>query len=46
MIPRVKLSVYEDTTKYYTTSVDFVPVIIMKTMSGDIGTRQIVRSES
>jgi phage tail sheath protein FI len=46
MIPRVKLSVSEDTTRYYTTSVDFVPVIIMKTMSGDIGTRQIIRSES
>lgn len=46
MIPRVKISVSEDTTKYYTTSVDFVPVIIMKTMSGDIGTRQIIRSES
>ena len=46
MIPRVKLSVSEDTNKYYTTSVDFVPVIIMKTMSGDIGTRQIIRSES
>ena len=46
MIPRVKLSVSEDTTRYYTTSVDFVPVIIMRTMSGDIGTRQIIRSES
>lgn len=46
MIPRVKLSVSEDTTRYYTTSVDFVPVIIMKTMSGEIGTRQVIRSES
>ena len=46
MIPRVKLSVSEDTTRYYTTSVDFVPVIILKAMSGDIGTRQIIRSES
>ena len=46
MIPRVKLSVSEDTTRYFTTNVDFVPVIIMKTMSGEIGTRQIVRSES
>lgn len=46
MIPRVKLSVSEDTNRYYTTSVDFVPVIIMKTMSGDIGTRQVIRSES
>lgn len=46
MIPRVKLSVSEDTNRYFTTSVPFVPVIIMKTMSGDIGTRQIIRSES
>lgn len=46
MIPRVRLSVSEDTTRYYTTSVDFVPVIIMKSMSGEIGTRQIIRSES
>src|SRR5574344_2003159 len=46
MIPRVKLSVSEDTNRYYTTSVDFVPVIIMKTMSGEIGTRQVIRSES
>ena len=46
MIPRVKLNVSEDTTRYYTTSVDFVPVIIMKSMSGDIGTRQVIRSES
>lgn len=46
MIPRVKLSVSEDTTRYYTTSVDFVPTIIMKTNSGDIGTRQIIRSEA
>lgn len=46
MIPRVKLSVSEDTTRYYTTSVDFVPVIIMKTASGEIGTRQVIRSES
>lgn len=46
MIPRVKLNVSEDTTRYFTTNVDFVPVIIMKTMSGDIGTRQIIRSES
>ena len=46
MIPRVRLSVSEDTTRYYTTSVDFVPVIIMKTTSGEIGTRQVIRSES
>ena len=46
MIPRVKVSVSEDTTRYFTTNVNFIPVIIMKTMSGNIGTREIVRSES
>ncbi|MBO7615049.1 MAG: hypothetical protein J6T15_05075 [Bacilli bacterium] len=46
MIPRVKVSVSEDTTRYFTTNVDFVPVVIMKTMSGNIGTREIVRSEA
>lgn len=46
MIPRVKVNVSEDTTRYFTTNVDFVPVVIMKTMSGNIGTREIVRSES
>ena len=46
MIPRVKVNVSEDTTRYFTTNVDFVPVVIMKTMSGNIGTREVVRSES
>ena len=46
MIPRVKIRVTEDTSNYYTTTIDFVPVIIMKTESGDIGTREIVRSEN
>ena len=46
MIPRVKISVSEDTANYYTTTVPFVPVVIMHTMSGNIGTRELVRSES
>lgn len=46
MIPRVKVNVSEDTTRYFTTNVNFIPVIIMKTMSGNIGTREIVRSEA
>ena len=46
MIPRVKINVSEDTTRYFTTNVDFVPVVIMKTMAGEIGTREVVRSES
>ena len=46
MIPRVKVNVSEDTTRYFTTNVNFVPVVIMKTMSGTIGTREIVRSEA
>ncbi len=46
MIPRVKVNVSEDTTRYFTTNVDFIPVIIMKTMSGNIGTREVVRSEA
>ncbi len=46
MIPRVKVNVSEDTTRYFTTNVNFIPVVIMKTMSGNIGTREIVRSES
>lgn len=46
MIPRVKVNVSEDTKNYFTTASNFVPVVIMKTMSGDIGTRQIVMSES
>ena len=46
MIPRVKVNVSEDTTRYFTTNVNFVPVVIMKTMSGNIGTREIVRSEA
>ena len=46
MIPRVKVNVSEDTTRYFTTNVDFIPVVIMKTMSGNIGTREIVRSEA
>ena len=46
MIPRVKISVSEDTTNYYTTTVPFVPVVIMHTNSGNIGTRELVRSEN
>ena len=46
MIPRVKISVSEDTTNYYTTTVPFVPVVIMHTNSGNIGTKELVRSES
>lgn len=46
MIPRVKISVSEDTANYYTTTVPFVPVVIMHTMSGNIGTRELIRSES
>lgn len=46
MIPRVKISVSEDTANYYTTTVPFVPVVIMHTMSGEIGTKELVRSES
>ena len=46
MIPRVKISVSEDTANYYTTTVPFVPVILMHTMSGNIGTKELVRSES
>ena len=46
MIPRVKISVSEDTTNYYTTTVPFVPVVIMHTMSGNIGTKELIRSES
>lgn len=46
MIPRVKISVSEDTANYYTTTVPFVPVVIMHTMSGNIGTKELVRSES
>jgi len=46
MIPRVKVNVSEDTTRYFTTNANFIPVIIMKTMSGNIGTREVVRSEA
>lgn len=46
MIPRVKISVSEDTANYYTTTVPFVPVVIMHTMSGNIGTKELVRSEN
>lgn len=30
MIPRVKISVSEDTASYYTTNVNFVPTVIIK----------------
>ena len=46
MIPRVKISVSEDTANYYTTTVPFVPVVIMHTNSGNIGTKELIRSES
>ena len=46
MIPRVKISVSEDTANYYTTTIPFVPVILMHTVSGNIGTKELVRSES
>ena len=46
MIPRVKISVSEDTANYYTTTIPFVPVVIMHTMSGNIGTKELVRSEN
>ena len=46
MIPRVKINVSEDVANYYTTTVPFVPVVIMHTNSGNIGTQELVRSES
>lgn len=46
MIPRVKVSVQEDTTNFYSLQIPFVPVVIMKTETGPIGTRELVRSEN
>lgn len=46
MIPKVTINVSEDTQTYYNATVPFVPVVIMKTMSGNIGTPELVRSES
>lgn len=45
-IPKVTISVSEDTTNYYSNTVPFVPVVLMKTTSGNIGTAELVRSES
>lgn len=46
MIPKVTINVSEDTQTYYNATVPFVPVVIMKTESGNIGTPELVRSES
>lgn len=44
-LPRVKVTVTEDTSNYYTAQIPFIPAVLMKTMSGNVGTREIVRSE-
>lgn len=46
MIPKVTINVSEDTQTYYSNTVPFVPVVIMKTETGNIGTAELVRSEA
>lgn len=44
-LPYVKVNVNEENYTQVNTEIPFVPVVIMKTKSGPIGTREVVRSE-
>ena len=46
MLPNVKVNVGEETLIASNTEIPFVPVVLMKTKSGPIGTMETITSEA